>query len=57
MAHKVWGARIDPKIVELVRNYCSKNRILMQTFIEDALIEKMEGKRYVFTGKTSKRSK
>ena len=52
MVHKVWGSRINPKIVEMVRKHCIKNRLLMQTFIEDALVHEMEGKRYDIITKT-----
>ncbi len=58
MIQKCVHVRIDPKVYTQVTNYCFDNGIKIKSFIEMALIEKLDKVgRYEFTSKTSKRSK
>lgn len=48
---------LDKEFYRVVKKYCVNHDLYIKDFIRTAMINEMEGKRYVFTGKTTKRSK
>ena len=48
MVYPVWGGRINPSIVQTVKDYCRRNNIKIQAFLETSLVNELQKRgRYV----------